>query len=218
MGLPVLRPSNRWGLFPSVALAWNIKEESFLRTANVISNLKLRLGYGVTGQQDGIGNYDYLSYYALSNSNASYQFGDTYYQGYRPGGFYANRKWEQTATSNIALDYGFLNNRISGSVDFYLKKTSDLLNSIPQPAGTNFAAYITANVGSMENKGVEFSINAQPVQTRDLTWDVSFNATYNKNTITNLTIIPDDPNYIGFPTTNINGVQGFAFLNAVGSS
>lgn len=211
-------PKNRWGLFPSLALAWNIKEESFLKSANVVSNLKLRLGYGVTGQQDGIGNYDYLSYYALSTSTASYQFGDTYYQAFRPGGYYANRKWEQTATYNIAMDYGFLNNRISGSVDFYLKKTSDLLNSIPAPAGTNFSAFVVANVGSMENKGVEFSINAQPVQTKVLSWDVSFNATYNKNTITNLTIVPDDPSYIGFPSTNISGVQGFAFLNAVGSS
>ncbi len=211
-------PKNRWGVFPSMALAWNIKEESFLKSANVISNLKLRLGYGVTGQQEGIGNYDYLSYYALSTSTASYQFGNTFYQAFRPGGYYANRKWEQTATYNIAMDYGFLNNRISGSVDFYLKKTSDLLNSIPAPAGTNFSAFVLANVGSTENKGVEFSINAQPVQTRILSWDVSFNATYNKNTITNLTIVPDDPSYIGFPSTNINGVQGFAFLNAVGTS
>ncbi|MEO8414185.1 MAG: TonB-dependent receptor [Ginsengibacter sp.] len=211
-------PDNRWGLFPSVALAWNVKEEPFLNSSKAVTNLKLRLGYGITGQQDGIGNYDYLSYYALSSSTASYQFGNTYFQAFRPGGFYANRKWEQTATYNVAVDYGFLNNRISGSVDFYLKKTTDLLNSIPAPAGTNFSAYVLANVGSMENKGVEFSVNLQPVQTRNVSWDVSFNATYNKNTITNLTVVPDDPNYIGFPTTNINGVQGFAFLNAVGTS
>jgi iron complex outermembrane receptor protein len=114
------------------------------------------------------------------------------------------------------LDYGFLRNRITGSVDFYLKKTKDLLNSIPVPAGTNFSAYVLANVGSMENKGVEFNINIQPVRKKDMTWDVSFNATYNKNKITNLTVVPNDPHYIGFPTTNINGVQGFAFLNAVG--
>jgi iron complex outermembrane receptor protein len=137
---------------------------------------------------------------------------------FSPGGFYAHRKWEETSTTNIAVDYGFLNNRITGSIDFYLKKTKDLLNSVPQPAGTNFSAYILANVGSMENKGVEFSINAQPVRNSDLTWDVSFNATYNKNTITNLTVVPNDPNYIGFPSTNISGTQGFAFINAVGGS
>jgi TonB-dependent starch-binding outer membrane protein SusC len=211
-------PKNRWGLFPSVALAWKVKDESFLKNSNVVSDLKLRIGYGITGQQDGIGNYDYLSYYALSGNGASYYFGDTYFQLFRPGGFYANRKWEETTTYNIAIDYGFLNNRVGGSIDFYLKKTADLLNSIPQPAGTNFSAYILANVGSMENKGVEFSINAQPVRNKKITWDVTFNATYNKNTITLLTVVPDDPYYIGFPSTNIAGSQGFAFLNAVGSS
>lgn len=211
-------PANRWGLFPSGAFAWKIKDESFLKDSRTFSDLKLRIGYGITGQQEGIGNYDYLSYYSLSGTTASYQFGNTYYKMFRPGGFYANRKWEQTATSNVGLDYGFLNNRITGSLDFYLKKTTNLLNSIPQPAGTNFAAYVLANVGSMENKGVEFSINVQPVRTKTMTWDVSFNATYNKNTITNLTVIPNDPNYLGFPSTNINGVQGFAFINAVGTS
>jgi len=209
-------PQNRWATFPSVAFAWKIKDESFLSNSSVVSDLKLRLGYGVTGQQEGIGNYDYLSYYSSSNTGASYYFGDTYYKMFRPGGFYANRKWEETSTTNIALDYGFAHNRITGSIDFYLKKTKALLNSIPQPAGTNFSAYVLANVGDMENKGVEFSINLQPVVNKNVTWDVNFNATYNKNTITNLTIIPNDPNYIGFPSTNLSGVQGFAFLNAVG--
>jgi iron complex outermembrane receptor protein len=136
---------------------------------------------------------------------------------YRPGGFYANRKWEETATTNVGLDYGFLGNRISGTLDFYIKKTSNLLNEIPQPAGTNFSAYVLANVGDMENKGIEFTINAEPVRTKDLSWDVSYNITYNKNTITNLTVLPDDKNYIGFPTNGISGSQGFAFLNAVGT-
>ena len=213
-------PNNRWGLFPSVALAWNIKDESFLQNNSVVSALKLRLGYGITGQQDGIGDYDYLSYYALSSQNASYQFGNIFYQGYRPGGFYANRKWEQTSTTNIAVDFGFLDNRISGSVDFYLKKTSDLLATVAQPAGTNFSAFITANVGSMENKGVEFTLNAQPIRSNDLTWDVGFNITYNKNTITNLTLIPNDTSYIGFKSGNIAGGVGgqFAFINSVGGA
>jgi iron complex outermembrane receptor protein len=153
----------------------------------------------------------------LSAANAAYQFGDTYIQGYRPGGFYANRKWEQTATTNLALDFGFLNNRITGSLDFYLKKTTDLLNKVPQPAGSNFSAYIIANVGDMENKGVEFSINAQPIRTNDLTWDVGFNITYNKNTITKLTVVPDT-SYAGVPTGNIAGGIGgqFALINSVG--
>ena len=210
-------PSNRWGMFPSAAFAWKVKDESFLKNSKLVSDLKLRLGYGITGQQDGIANYSYQSVYSLSASTAAYQFGNFFYQGYRPTGYNPNLKWEQTATSNIALDYGFADNRITGSVDFYLKKTKDLLNSVPEPAGTNFSAYVLANVGNMENKGVEFSINTVPVQTKDLTWNLGFNVTYNKNTITNLTVIPGDTSYIGFPTTNINGVQGFAFLNAVGT-
>lgn len=211
-------PANRWGVFPSVAVAWKLNEEDFLKNNTVVSDLKLRASYGITGQQEGIGNYDYLSYYSLSSPTSTYGFGNTYYQMFRPGGFYANRKWEETETYNVALDYGFANNRINGSIDFYHKTTSNLLNRIPQPAGTNFAAYILANVGSMQNKGVEFSINTQPVRNANITWDVAFNVTYNKNTITNLTVIPDDPNYIGFPSTNINGASGFAYINAVGTS
>ena len=213
-------PANRWGTFPSIALAWKVKDEDFLRNNKTLSDLKLRVGYGVTGQQDGIGNYDYLSYYALSATTASYQFGDSYYQGFRPGGFYANRKWEETATTNAAVDFGFLDNRITGSLDFYYKKTTDLLNNIPQPAGTNFAAFIVANVGDMENKGVEFNINARPIQRDDFQWDVSFNATYNKNTITNLTVVPKDATYPGFPSGGISGGIGgqFVFINAVGGS
>ncbi|HWK07562.1 MAG TPA: TonB-dependent receptor [Puia sp.] len=212
-------PSNKYGVFPSAALAWKIKNEAFLQNNNTVSDLKLRIGYGITGQQDGIANFAYLSSYSLSNSNASYQFGNSFYQGYRPSGYNPNVKWEQTATTNIGLDYGFLDNRITGSVDLYLKKTKDLLNLIPQAAGSNFTAYVLANVGNMENKGVEFSINAEPVRTKDLIWDVSFNVTYNKNTITRLTQFPNDTAYKGFPTGTIAGGIGgqTAFINAVGS-
>ncbi|HVU56793.1 MAG TPA: TonB-dependent receptor [Puia sp.] len=213
-------PGNRWGLFPAVAFAWKMKEESFLQSSNVISDLKLRAGYGVTGQQDGIGDYDYLSYYYLSNAAASYQFDSLFYQGYRPSGFYANRKWEQTATYNVAIDYGLLDGKITGSVDFYYKKTTNLLNQVSQPAGSNFSAYIIANVGSMENKGVEFELGLHPIRRRELTWDMSFNVTYNQNKITNLTVVPDDPNYPGFASGTIAGGIGgqFALINAVGYS
>jgi iron complex outermembrane receptor protein len=213
-------PDNRWGLFPSAAFTWKMKEEPFLQNSDVISDLKLRMGYGVTGQQDGIGDYDYISYYYLSNQAASYQFGNTFYQGYRPSGFYADRKWEQTATYNIATDYGFLNGKITGSIDFYLKKTSNLLNQVSQPAGSNFSAYIVANVGSMENKGVEFELNLHPIHRKELTWDLGFNFTYNENKITNLTVVPDDPNYPGFASGSIAGGIGgqFALINAVGYS
>ncbi|MBV9960942.1 MAG: SusC/RagA family TonB-linked outer membrane protein [Parafilimonas sp.] len=206
-------PAFRWGNFPSGAVAFNIRNMGDLRNSQVLSNLKLRVGYGVVGQQDGIGDYDYISYYDLSDVKAQYQFGNTFYQMYRPGGYYANRKWEQTATSNVAIDYGFFNERISGSLEFYYKKTTDLLNQITQPAFTNFSNTIVANVGSMTNKGVEFTVNAEPVRTNDISWTVSFNATYNKNEITKLTI-NDIPNFVA----QVAGIGGNGGLqaNAVG--
>jgi TonB-linked SusC/RagA family outer membrane protein len=211
-------PSFKYGVFPSAALAWTIKNESFLKDSKIVSALKLRVGYGITGQQDGIGNYGYMSTYGLSALNASYQFGNTFYQMYRPSAYIANIKWEETATANIGLDFGFLDNRITGTLEVYRKKTSDLLNLIPQPAGTNFAATAIVNVGDMENKGVELTLNFTPIKEKDFNWDFSFNATYNKNTITNLTVVPNDPNYAGFPSGTIAGGVGGqnAFINAVG--
>jgi TonB-linked SusC/RagA family outer membrane protein len=210
-------PDYKYGVFPSVALAWTVKNEAFLKDNKTITALKLRASYGITGQQDGIDNYGYMSTYGLSSQNASYQFGNTFYQMYRPSAYIADIKWEETATTNIGLDFGLLDNRITGSVDLYKKKTTDLLNRIPQPAGTNFAATAIVNVGDMENKGVEFTLGFNPVRENDLNWDFSFNATYNKNTITNLTVIPNDPNYPGFPSGTIAGGVGGqnAFMNAV---
>jgi len=195
---------NRWGWFPSGAFAWRIKDENFLKNVAVLSDLKLRLGYGETGQQDGIDNYGYIPRYSVANSQAQYQFGNTFYDLYRPSGYNPNLKWEQTATYNIAADYGFLNSRISGSVDFYLKKTSDLLSIIDQPAGTNFSNKILANIGDMENRGVEFTINTQLVKSRDVNWDLGFNITYNKNKITKLTFT-NDPK---FPGNLVGGIAG----------
>jgi TonB-linked SusC/RagA family outer membrane protein len=204
---------NRWSNFPSGAVAFNLNEIQGLKNIRVLNQLKLRLGYGVTGQQDGIGLYDYISYYGLSDVRAQYQFGNTFYQMYRPGGYYANRRWEQTATYNVAVDYGLFDNRLSGSIEFYYKKTDELLNQITQVAFTNFSNTIVANVGSMTNKGVEFTINVQPVRSKDLVWDVSFNATYNKNEITRLDI-NDDPNFVN-QTAGIGG-NGGVLANALG--
>ncbi|WP_231625591.1 TonB-dependent receptor [Pedobacter sp. R20-19] len=211
-------PAYKYGTFPSVALAWTAKNETFLKDVKAISNLKVRASYGITGQQDGIDNYGYLSTYGLSSLNAQYQFGDTFYQMYRPSAYISNIKWEETATANVGLDFGLFDNRISGSLDFYQKKTSDLLNRIPQPAGTNFAATAIVNVGDMKNEGVEMTLNFNPVKEKDFNWDFSVNATYNKNTITNLTVVPNDPNYAGFPSGSIAGGVGgqFVFINAVG--
>jgi iron complex outermembrane receptor protein len=196
--------NTRWGVFPSGALAWRLKEEDFLRNSKTVSELKLRLGYGETGQQEGIGNYDYIARYSLANQQAQYQFGNRFDSLYRPAGYNPHLKWEQTATYNIGIDYGFFNGRVTGSIDFYIKKTSDLLSVIDQPAGTNFSNKILANIGNMENRGVEFTINTQLVRNREVTWDLGFNITYNKNKITKLTFT-NDPN---FPGNLVGGIAG----------
>jgi iron complex outermembrane receptor protein len=195
---------NRWGLFPSGAFAWRIKEESFLKNSRTFSDLKLRVGYGETGQQDGIGLYDYIPRYSLSNGQAQYQFGNTFYDMYRPEGYNPNFKWEETSTYNIGLDFGFLEGRISGTLDVYRKKTEDLLSVIDQPAGTNFSNKVLANIGNMENKGVELTVNTQPVRNKDLILDLGFNATFNRNKITKLTFT-NDPK---FPGNLVGGIAG----------
>ncbi len=204
-GSTLFSSGEKWaGWFPSGAFAWRMKQEDFLKDSKTISDLKLRLGYGVTGQSDGIDYYSYLASYTASNAQAQYQFGNTFYTLYRPDAYNNHLKWEQTATYNVGLDYGFLNNRISGAIDIYLKKTSDLLSVVDQPAGTNFGNKVIANIGSMENRGVEFTINTQPVRSRDATWDFGFNVTYNKNKITKLTFV-NDPT---FPGNLVGGIAG----------
>ncbi len=183
--------SNRWGLFPSVAFAWKINQESFLKDVSSISNLKLRLGYGVTGQQDGIGNYDYIPTYSQGDLTSQALIGSTFYRLAYPSAADRNRKWEQTATTNIGFDWGLFNHRVSGAIDLYKKNTSDLLNTVNVPLGTDFTNSITKNIGSMENKGIEISARATAVKTKDLTWDIGLNFTYNENKITNLSIVAD---------------------------
>ncbi len=218
VSLSTIGKGNKWGLFPSGAFKWKISQESFLKDNKTVSDLGLRIGYGVTGQQDGLLNYSYLTTYSSAAQNAAYQFGNQFIQGYRPAAYDGLLTWEQTATTNFGVDYGFLNNRITGSVEYYIRKTSRLLENLPQGAGTNFGAFSTENVGNLENKGVEFSIIAEPIRAKDLTWDLNFNISYNKNRVTNLTVIPDDPTFPGIPTNQINGTgaQGFAEIQAVG--
>lgn len=209
-------PENRWGVFPSAAFTWRINQESFLKNSKTLSDLKLRLSYGITGQQDGIPYYSYLPTYSLSAASAKYQLGDTFYGMYAPAGYDKSIKWEQTATYNAGVDYGFFNNRISGSVDVYFKKTKDLLNRIPIPLGSNFINYIVTNVGNVDNKGVEFNINASAVKSKDFNWDLGFNFTYNNNKITNLTNV-QNPDYPGAATGTISGGTGNTVeINSVG--
>lgn len=209
---------DRWGTFPSVALAWNLARESFLKDSKVINNLKIRASYGITGQQDGIGNYGYLPvYYASSGSNSQYVTGvdasgnvlyGTYYQ---PGAYVSDLTWETTKSWNVGLDLGFLDDRISAGVDFYTRKTEDLLATVPAAAGTNFTRTVTTNVGNTESKGVELSINATPISTKNWTWDISANMTWQDVQITNLSLIDDAtvaPTLVG-STIDAKYVQAF---------
>ena len=183
---------NRWGLFPSAAFAWKIKEEGFLKNTKLFSDLKLRLGYGVTGQQDGIANYYYRPSYFSGYTDEQYTFGNSSYLTVNPGAYNLNLKWEETASSNIGLDFGFLKNRITGSVDVYLKETKDLLNNTRVPLGFNQGNELLLNIGTMENRGVEFALKAIPIQTDTMTWDLNFNFTYNENKITHLNDVSDE--------------------------
>lgn len=201
-------PDTRWGLFPAAALGWRIMDESWMKQIDAISELKLRLGWGVTGQQNITqGDYPYLPRYTYGQPNAAYQFGDIYYITLRPEGYDANIKWEETTTLNIGIDYGLFRDRIFGSLELYQRTTKDLINFIPVPAGTNLTNFIVTNVGDLENKGVEFSINWLPIAERDLTWQIGLNATLNKNKITKLTAT-DDPTYLGVFTGGISGGVG----------
>jgi TonB-dependent starch-binding outer membrane protein SusC len=197
---------NRVGYFPSVAAAWKLKED-FFANSNVVSELKLRLGWGVTGQQDGIGNYGYLANYSLGTATAQYQFGNNFYYVYRPRPYYPNLKWETTTTQNAGLDFAFLNNRISGSVEIYNKKTKDLLSVVDQAPGQNFDISLLRNIGNLENNGVEFTLNTTPVKKANLTWDFGFNITAQHSEITKLTAI-NDPSFPGIDVEGISGGTG----------
>ncbi|GAA4466230.1 TonB-dependent receptor [Nibrella saemangeumensis] len=200
-------PENRWGIFPSAAIAWNIKEEPFLANARTLSALKLRLGYGVTGQQDVLNDYPYLARYTFSDPTAQYQLGNTFIQTLRPEGYDRDIRWEETATYNAAVDYAFLEGRISGTIELYQKNTSNLLSVIPVPAGSNLTNQILTNVGSLRNRGIEFAINTTPVRGEGINWDLGFNVTYNQNEITRLAKVPN-PNDQGVLVGGIAGGVG----------
>ena len=198
----------RWGLFPALAFAWRIKDEPWMENLENVSALKLRLGYGITGQQNiGQGNYPYLASFTYSQDNARMLFGDQWITTARPDGYDANIKWEETTTYNVGIDYGFFDNRITGTIDAYMRKTKDLLNVVPVPAGTNFTNQLLTNVGDLKNQGFEFSINGRPISKADLSWEIGFNLTYNKSEITKLTA-SQDPSYLGVETGTIAGGVG----------
>ena len=199
---------NRWGLFPSAAFAWKIKEETFLKGVKQLTEMKLRLGWGITGQQDVSDQfYPYIPTYKTSNISAAYQFGDKFYRTYRPNPYNASLKWEETTTYNIGLDFGLFEDKLVGSFDVYQRNTDNLINEIPIPIATNFSNFLLSNVGSLVNKGVEASITYRPVVTQDLLVEFCGTFTYNQNKITSMTAV-EDPDYSGYPTGGISGGVG----------
>ena len=185
------RFKEHWATFPSVAFGWKINEEAFLKNVKWIYELKLRLGWGKTGQQDGIGDYNYFASYNVNTTNADgrYPLVGLNDEGllYRPDAYNQDLKWETTTTTNVGLDFSVFNNRLSGSLDYYYRKTTDLINDASVSAGSNFRNMVRSNIGSLKNSGIEVSLTVRPIQTTDWQWEISTNFTYNKNEITELT-------------------------------
>jgi len=210
---------NRWGLFPAVSFAWKINEEAFLSGFEPMTDLKLRVGYGVTGQQDINDNYyPYVPIYSESTEGAYYQFGDGFISTLRPDPYDPNIKWEETTTYNVGLDFGFFNNRLTGSIDAYHRETVDLISQIPIAAGTNFSNFLTTNVGSLENTGFEVGLNWRAISTAEMSWEIGANVSRNVNEITSLSKVQsdDDP---GYALGGIaGGVGNNVMWNTVGQS
>ncbi|HAL94918.1 MAG TPA: SusC/RagA family protein [Chitinophagaceae bacterium] len=210
-----LNPDDRIGYFPSLALAWKARED-FFKNSTKITDFKIRFGWGVTGQQDGISYYSYLPRYTVSSNTAMQQFGNSWVNYLRPAGYDPSIRWETTTTTNLGVDYGFFNNRISGSVDYYKRKTKDLLANVAVASGANFVNEIVTNVGNISSEGVEVSLNLAPIRNDNVSWDINLNYTYNKATITNLLRNPD-PKFKGQEVTGIGGGTGNRIgIHAVG--
>ena len=177
---------NKWGYFPSVALGWKINEEAFLKNVKGLDELKLRLGWGQTGQQEGIGDYAYFATYRQPTSTqALYPAAGDGFQ-YIPEGYNPDLKWETTTTWNAGLDFGFANNFLSGSFDVYHRKTTDLLMNAPVAAMSNFSNRVMKNIGTLENTGFEAALTVRPIRSANLQWEITANATYNKNKVVSL--------------------------------
>ena len=209
---------NRWGFFPSAAFAWNIKNEDFLKSESSVSQLKLRLGWGRTGQQDiGSDYYPYVARYSqATDQRMRYNMGGSNYNVLSPVAYNPDIKWETTETWNAGLDFGFIGDRITGTLETYYRRTFDLLNAINFPMGTNFTNMLIDNIGEMVNKGVEITLNTVPVETKDWHWSIGGNITFQDTKITKLTA-KNIPGYLGVTTgPNLGGTDGFTSLHRVG--
>ncbi len=198
--------NEQWGYFPSAALAWSIKNEDFLKDNTAISDLKLRLGWGKTGQQEGIGDYGYYANYGMSTGVQGSWY-DVYGDGTlaRPNAYNQTLKWETTTTTNVGLDWGLMNQRLTGTFDWYYRKTTDLINYANVAAMSNFRNQVNQNIGSLRNTGVELTLSYKAISTDDLRWTLDYNFTYNSNKITKL--IGDDPDYF-VPTGGLSSGTG----------
>ncbi len=214
-GSSKLAPGHKWITYPAVALAWRMTEEGIGK--ELFSDLKLRVGYGVTGQQDGISDYNGLKTFSLGGNTAQYPFGNAYISTLRPEGFNELLTWQKTTTTNVGLDFALKNDRFSGAIDYYFRETSQLFNDVNIPAGANFTNRIKSNIGTLENNGIELTLNTVPVKTNNLTWEANFILGYNKNKITKLTLV-DDPKFVGVTTGGIGGGVGNTIqIHAVGA-
>lgn len=214
------RFKEHWATFPSFAFAWRINEENLFKQIDWLSDLKLRLSWGMTGQQEGIGDYNYFAIYEMNKGNDSTYpvAGDGSLA--RPKAYDPDLKWETTTSYNVGLDWGILKQHLTGSIDWYYRKTSDLLNNATVPAGANFRNQVMSNIGSMYNMGVETSLHWLAVNAKDFNWTMDYNFTYNYNKITNLNG-GSDPNYFvpkgGISAGTGGNIQAQHVGNAVNS-
>ena len=209
--------AHRWGFFPSGAFAWNISQEPFMKDVPVVSNMKLRFSVGQTGQQDGIGDYVHLARYNMSNDPYKmYNMGSGgFMHMLTPQAYDPTIRWETTTTWNIGVDYGFFDERLTGSIDAYIRDTDDLLNSVQVPMGSNFGNKLMTNVGSIRNKGIEFSVSGVPVQTSGWSLQLGFNGAFQDTRFTKLNVTEDDNYYI--ETGNVSkGTGGYLSRQMVG--
>ncbi|KAB8155810.1 SusC/RagA family TonB-linked outer membrane protein [Kordia sp. TARA_039_SRF] len=217
-----LNPDDRSDIFGGVSLGWNIMGEKFMENSKVFSQLKLRAGYGETGQQEFGQDYGYIPRYTTGDGRVQYQFGynpdgsPRFVTTIRPEEYDENLRWERSKTINLGLDFGFLNDRITGSVEVYERKVEDLINFISVPAGTNLSNMLFTNVGNLENRGLEVNLNTLIVDTEKFSWNTNFNVSFFDNEITKL-FLTDDPTTPGSPTGGIAGGVGNTIqINSVG--
>ena len=198
--------NHKWGIFPSVALGWNVMKENFMPTDGALSTLKLRLSWGETGQQEVGGYYDTFAQFLTNQLGSYYFFNDRLITPISALGYSADLRWETTTTYNIGLDFGMWNDRLTANLDLYRRDTRDILNYIPVPALSNLTNYLNTNIGDMKNLGVELGLNGILVEKKDMSWTAGFNVAYNYNEITRLTASED--NATGVETGGVSGGTG----------